>query len=138
MTRTQTHPQRAPSWLISIRGGFSSTLPNQLSIHLPIHFRENSALSALGHTELHHKDKSLKKGAKNGKRDLRCFFVFFFSSVFKESDESLIYIVSFIDKTCFYCIGLSQSGRMCDPSYRTRNKLCTEQMTKAGRCVFNP
>lgn len=44
----------------------------------------------------------------------------FFPSVFKESDESLIYIVSFIDKTCFSRICLStRSGQMCKPSNRT-------------------
>lgn len=112
-------PQRAPSLLISIRGGFSSTLaqwrlPNQLSIHLPIHFRERSALSLMGRAEPHHKDKLLKTRKKKPSQ------VFFSPSIFKESDESLIYIVSFIDKTCFSRICLSsRSGRMCKPSNRT-------------------
>lgn len=107
-------PQRAPSLLISIRGGFSSTLaqwwlPNQLSIHLPVHFRECSALSLMSRAELHHKDKSLKKEQKDG----------VFSSIFKESEKSLFYIVSFIDKTCLYCACLSsRPAWMCDPSNR--------------------
>lgn len=52
-------PRRALPLFISIRGVFSSALvqwrlPNQLNVHLPIHFRECSVLSVMDCTVAHH------------------------------------------------------------------------------------
>lgn len=77
-------PRRAPSLLISIRRVFSSTraqwwLPNQLSIHLPIHLRECSCyIWWTVQSSTTHIDKMLKKERNPRKwKPVRCLFPIF-------------------------------------------------------------